>query len=330
MQELDSQHIDLITRYLSGNADSGEIQQLEDWVQADPENKAQFKAMKKVWMLSGMEDGWQEVPTEALWEQTSAKLFGEAKVVDMQAKTSPFNWLGIAAAVVLLLIVSVFLFRNAFESKPYLAQAFAEAREVKLSDGSQITLNQSSLIRFQELNDQGQREVQLEGDAFFEVTRDTLHPFVIRSQDIEVEVLGTAFYVDAREQEEEIQVIVESGRVAVRSSGQEEILTAGDKAVFTKQDQKLRKAKNEDPNFMALKSRRLIFEGSPMEEVAFALSRQYGVDFVFEREELKSCPLDAEYEDEELEAILDIIEASLGITYERRGDRISLGGICNK
>ncbi|MEM6804583.1 MAG: FecR domain-containing protein [Bacteroidota bacterium] len=330
MQELDSQHIDLITRYLSGNTEPEEIQELEDWVRADLENKAHFQAMKKAWMLSGMKDNWQEVSTEALWEQTSNQLFSEPKLVDMKAKSSPFNWLGVAAAVVVLLIISVFLFQNFFDSKPYLTQAFEEAREIKLSDGSQVVLNQSSLLKFQEENERGQREVALEGDAFFEVSRDSLHPFVIRSQGVEVEVLGTAFYVDAREQEEELQVIVESGRVAVRSSGQEEILQAGEKAVFSKQDQQLSKSKNDDPNFTAIKSKQLVFEGSPMDEVAFVLERQYGVDILFEREELKACPLDGTYEDYELEAILDIIEASLGITYERRGDRISLGGMCNR
>ena len=87
-QEQHSKYSDLISSYLSGNASDMEVRELEAWVLAAPENKQQFIANKKTWMLSGMKQNKQPVNVEQFWKETSRKLFKEAQVVGISQKRS--------------------------------------------------------------------------------------------------------------------------------------------------------------------------------------------------------------------------------------------------
>lgn len=328
----EDQHIrssELISKYLSGNASPSEIEELETWVMETPENKEQFMAYKKTWMLSGMKKEQETVDIEKLWKETSQQLLGEAKVVKMEPKRNYSAWLGIAAAAILLLIASFLYFQQTNSSQNFYAQSKEEIKEVALSDGSQITLNQSSSLTFTAADQAGERRIELEGDAFFDVARDTAHPFVVHTQDIVVEVLGTSFYVDSRKDQDEIQVIVESGTVAVRVGEEEKILTANEKAIFRKTSQELIKQENQDKNYLALKNGVLVFENTPMDEVAFALSRQFRVDISFDEEALKTCLHDGTYPNMSLSAILKVLEAS-EMKIERTGSKIVLTGQCGE
>lgn len=325
-QDIDSQYADLISSYLSGNANSQEVAALEQWVLADPDNRRQFMAAKKAWMLAGMAQQ-QPVEVEALWEQTAQQLEMRQK----EAAIKPLwrrSWMRMAAAIVLLAALSFWIFQLIQPDAQLVAEATDAAKTVALPDGSQIILNQSSSIRYASGKEATERKVELEGDAFFEVARDEQHPFVIQTQALEIEVLGTAFYVDARQTQEEIQVIVESGRVAVRAGDVATILTANEKAVFQKNTQQLSKQQNEDSNFLSLKTNTLVFDNTPLTEVVFALNRQYHAQIVIQDDALKNCRLNASYQDKSLPAILTILESSFDLQAKPQGTEILLTGSC--
>jgi len=329
-QDLHTHHSELITRYLSGNASNAEVQELEKWVLADPKNQELYKNFKKAWVLSGMKENPISVDVEKSWEKLMGEIKPQAKVVEMKKPFFAQRWVSIAAAVLVLMILSIFLLRNSLSSEPYYAQTFDEIEEVQLEDGSTVTLNQRSFLSFANEEEGNVRKVGLKGDAFFDVARDTTSPFIIETQNVEIEVLGTSFYVDSREELGEIQVIVESGRVAVRSGGKEEILTANEKAVFTKSNGALNKQENDDANYLSIKNQSLTFEDSPLEEVAFALQRQYHETIEIESAGLMDCPLTSEFSNMELRVVLDVIEEALGIQAKREGGKIIFRGTCNK
>lgn len=320
----------LATKYLSGNASPAEVEELENWVLAAPENKKQFISIKKAWMLSGMQQDSSKVNLDEIWETTSEQLTEKTKMVQMRPRNSRRRWIGIAAATTFLAIASFLFFLNLGSNSPTFVEAKTESKTFDLSDGSEITLNQTSSLSFLDNKETGQREVDLKGDAFFDVARDVEKPFIIKTQNVEIEVLGTSFYVDAREGQDEIQVIVESGKVAVRSGGNERILVANEKVIFQKNNKQLTKEENQDPNFSSLKTKTLVFENTKMEDVAFALNRQFNVNVTFENEALKDCELDSTFPNMSLDAILKIMDASFGIQSKRNGKDIELSGTCIK
>lgn len=332
-KEIDPYYSDLISRYLSKNTSASEVEELEAWVLADPQHKDWFMASKKAWILSGMKENGQNADLDTYWKKTEKELFDQevgARVIDMNSSSGRIRWIGIAAAIAFLVVAVIWFFPRSGQEDPLYIAAKEEVQAIDLSDGSQVTLNQSTSIEFIAQSEVGERTVSLKGDAFFDVARDEKHPFVIETQGLEIEVLGTSFYVDARPDQEDVQVIVESGRVAVRFGEKEEILTASEKAVFSKTDQSLTKLVQEDPNHLALKTNELVFKDTRLEEVVFILNRQFRAKISIESESLKSCPLSATFKDKALASILKSIEKTFEIEVQETGDRIVLKGECNQ
>lgn len=319
---------DLMSRYLSGNADAAQQAALEQWVLADPANKKQFIAFKKAWLLSGMQES-KKADVEAMWQRTAAQLFPESKQRQLPARQSS-RWLSIAAAVVVLLVSAALVYRHFQSPAPFFAETTNVTMPYDLSDGTRVTLNKASSVRFLAENEEGEREVQLIGDAFFDVARDEAAPFVIETQNVEIEVLGTSFYVDSRVSQSAIQVIVQSGQVAVRAGDQEVILNKNEQAVYDKNTNRLMKQANEDENYLALKSGELVFEATPLETAVFALSRYYNTKIVIGDEALKACPLTSTFKNKSLPAVLRILESSFGIQSAQQGEAVVLTGSCRR
>ena len=324
-------HIDyfqLMAKYLSGNASDSEVKQLEEWVLSSPENKAHFNAFKKAWVLSAMEQEKLKIDVEQEWQSTTAQLFPEVKVVPL--KKRPKNrialFVRIAAAAAILLFASVWVFQYLNKADYLEVVAQNEVQEDQLPDGSQVSLNQFSTLKYLLEDDQGVRRAELIGDAFFEVERDTLRPFIITVQEVEIEVLGTAFYVDSREDQPQVQVIVQSGSVAVSSGTNKVILSANEIGIYDKASKQLLKKPNEDINYMAWKTDLLVFEKSKLESVVFDINRKFHAKISIENSELNTCSITTTFDHQSLEAVITIIEETLGISAERQGEEIVFTG----
>lgn len=324
-QELHMQ-ADLIANYLSGNASDAEVQELETWVLASPEHQEAFMAAKKAWMLSGMQKGATVIDVGKNWKAVSSQLFQEQKVVDLPSRAKPLRWLGIAAAIALVVSLGIWLLMDMRKERVLEFAAAESVRTLDLPDGSSVTLNQASSLSYDGTDASGRRMLRLEGDAFFDVHRDEDRPFIINTRGLSIEVLGTSFYVDARQEEPEIQVIVASGLVEVRSDSAQLRLAANEKAVFEKATKDLAKDENTDANYLSIKTNALDFADSSLEEVVFALNRHFNVQIKLRIEDLENCRVTATYENKSLAAILAIIESTLGIQSTQTGDIITLSG----
>jgi transmembrane sensor len=326
-KDLHTYFTELAAKYLSGNASDMEVRELEDWVSEAPENKQTFMRLKKAWMLSGLQKANSQPDVNALWEQTQQQLFSEAKTVQLQPQYNRRRWLRIAAAVAFLAVAATAIWLQPW-SDPGLMATTDTPETFELEDGSQVILNRESSINYEFDADEGVRRVALSGDAFFDVARDEARPFVIQGRMVEIEVLGTSFYVDAREEAASVQVFVESGRVAVRQGAQETILEAGEMAAFTIASQQLQKEIITDSNYLTLKSKTLTFDDTPLEKVVEDLNRYYHAQLSIASPSLRTCSLSSTFTDKSLEAVLKILETSFNLEVERSGDRIILSGEC--
>lgn len=307
-------YIELIPRYLSGNASDSEVKLLEEWVLSSPENRNTYAAFKKAWILSGMKTGGLQVDVAQEWKAVSGQLFPEAKTVSLPPRR--FSMIRIAAAVAVLLVASFLVFQYLNRGEYLELTTQTQVADNQLPDGSQISMNQFSSVVYAPKRDKKHRRVELSGDAFFEVERDTARPFLIQAHDIEIEVLGTAFYVDAREDQPEIQVIVQSGTVSVSAGAQQVILTENEIGIYDKASGNLTERANDDRNFMAWKTGVLVFEQTDLERVVFDLNRKFHARISIANPGLKACEITATYEDKSLDAIVKIIEKTLGIKAE--------------
>ena len=327
---LHNDYADLIMKYLSGNANDAETRQLEEWVMAAPENRKQFQTSKKAWMMSRKSDLMTDQEVASIWEATEKQLSEEPKVVPMKPRSNRRVWLQWAAAAALLVGTGL-LFLNFPKGEKEMHFATAEERqEAMLPDGSQVILNQNSEVTYLPDSENDLRLVDLRGDAFFDVARDEKRPFKIITGDVKIEVLGTSFYVDARAQEAEVQVVVASGSVAVVANGQKTILKKGETATYKKSTKQLARVITEDANFQFLKTKTLVFESTPLQQVVDDLNRSYGGKIQIAQGSLSDCELTATYKNKSLPAVVKIIEASLGIETKQTDSGIVFSGQCEE
>lgn len=298
-------HFERILRYLSGNAEPLEVQELERWVQASEANKREYLRVRQAWLLSGMTQQHPGVQVEEQWERTAAQLFPSAQPIPLYRRRAFL--LRTAAAILLLFIAVTAIIRLTNRPVTMDYTSADQVENVVLPDSSQVALNQFTQLQYI-LSDKNYRRVQLQGDAFFRVKHDDALPFQVFTSEIEIEVLGTAFYVDARANQAEIQIIVESGSVAVRSSAQAIVLKAGEMGVYERASKNLYAQVSNDVNFLAWETNVLRFQDTPLERVLFDLERKYHRKLSLADERLRSCPLTATYQDKSLEAIISILE----------------------
>lgn len=158
---------------------------------------------------------------------------------------------------------------------------------LKLDDGSSIYLNSGSKIRLPRKFHHTIREVELYyGEAYFEIARDTLRPFVVNTGEQRVSVLGTSFAVRAYKDEPEMLTTLVSGKVSVKSGNAESILKPGFQSVCSADGLEIRKV--DVSLYTAWKKGVLVFKNESLGSIMETLARWYNLDVDYESEKLKN------------------------------------------
>jgi ferric-dicitrate binding protein FerR (iron transport regulator) len=123
-----------------------------------------------------------------------------------------------------------------------------------------------------------------------------------------------------------VQVIVASGTVAMEIGGKKVILEKGDIGTYVKSNQELSKKQNEDANYMAWQTKRLVYEKALLGKVVYDLNRTFHADIRLETAGLQNCLLTATYEGQSLESIIRILGKTLNLKAIRNGETIVLSG----
>ncbi|WPU95643.1 FecR domain-containing protein [Mucilaginibacter sabulilitoris] len=155
--------------------------------------------------------------------------------------------------------------------------------QLRLPDGTQVWLNNSSSLTYPNtFEGQKQRTVKLEGEAYFEVSKDKAHPFVVKSAGQEVKVLGTHFNIKAFKEDQSTRTTLLEGRVVVSSerSPLTKQLIPGEQALLSKGQMIVSAVSTEQVT--AWKNGYFRFENTPVEQVMRELSRWYGIDVRYE------------------------------------------------
>jgi ferric-dicitrate binding protein FerR (iron transport regulator) len=327
----------LIKKLFSGKISKDELKDLNDWYDSK---------------LTGEEvliDSFES--KEQIKNRMLSKLKNEIRIDEKrnEISLSRFRQIGgMVASIAAIILISITLFINLQRKKSdekelatsnitYLERANPNGQKSKiiLTDGTVVWLNAASKIRFPEKFDLKERRVFLEGEAFFDVTRDENRPFVIQSKSAVTTVLGTTFNVKSYEKEP-IQITVASGKVKVNMENagslenDELVLIQNEQITFSPESGELIK-KNVDSNyFLSWKEDIIRFDNSKLSEVAKTLERWYDKKITIENEKLNNCKLVAEYKNEKLYNVLLSLKFSLGIDFKVLDDEIVISGTgCN-
>ena len=198
-----------------------------------------------------------------------------------------------------------------------------ERARVQFADGTTAMLNVDSRLQLPRRFDASRRVVHLTGEAFFEVETDSTRPFVLKTDDATVRVTGTSFNVRGYPDDEDVEVAVAEGGVVFRShpaTGADHTsalaLTTGDVARLRRASAQVTKRESADLDaFTAWTRGRLLFDNTPLRQVAGRLERWYNLDVEIRDAEIASLRLTADLKSQSVRNVLDVISTTLNIAY---------------
>jgi len=196
-----------------------------------------------------------------------------------------------------------------------------------LSDGSIVWLSPKSQLEYPKKFAGAYRQVEMKGEAFFEVSKDHAHPFIIYSGGVVTRVWGTSFRIKAY-QNIPTEVSVITGKVSVKlpeNDRSEVMLLPTQKVVYSHNSSNLTPGKEADRSVMRIwKKTSVSFDDVPLSNVLTTLNQQFGTRIYTNDNELEKYLLKADFTDENLPAILDMLENSLNVGYNINDTDIEL------
>lgn len=306
---------DILARYFAGEASSEEIHEVEKWKADNPEA---FEQLQQSWemidedLVSNMSS--KSFDKKAAWQKVESGLIDpkDTKIIRFQ-----FYKKVAAACAVLLVGLSAFWFlnRNSMET---LSNQIGQL-EYTLPDGSQVWLAENTTLEYA-ADFKENRSVVLEGEAFFEVTKDAEHPFTVATEFGNIEVLGTAFNVAT--QPTGTEVSVDHGRVAVSNEKGSVELTIGESTEATPTG--VSAPKPADANFDAWKTGVFIFEDTKLKDVVKTLNSHYETKVKLANESKNNELYTGSWENESIHHIIQSISRTCNVTADSSESVIQL------
>lgn len=327
---------ELIASYLSGNLRAGEREELMTWVGDDPDHRTFFDKAVELWSMADQytypDFGANK---EKAWDRLDERLFGEEQP-EAIVRTMPrrrITWMQpwAAAAVILVVISAGLWWMNTGKTTVVASTLDEERKEIALPDGSQVWLNEESELVYEESD--SERAVTLIGEGFFDVATDSLRPFRIYAGETVTTVLGTAFNIRAYPDEEQVEVTVEEGKVALEEQevAQKRVeLTPGETGVYELATAEVKTAAKPTVNATAWKERKLDFTGGiSLGEAAASLERYFELEVQVENEDLLLCPVEGTYPEPKLETFVELFKFLYGVEVTQDSSGLVLkGGVC--
>ena len=155
-----------------------------------------------------------------------------------------------------------------------------------LPDGSRVWLNSESELRFPLHFAANERKVALTGEAYFEIEKDSAHPFIVETNNSEIEVLGTDFNVRSYRNEKRVVTTLVEGSVCVKNTNNRILLKPGEQSILDETG-RLWKQQVEVYPYVAWKEGRFVFRKQRLEDIMATVSRWYNIQVQFEDEEVK-------------------------------------------
>lgn len=316
----------LFTKYINEECNAQEKATFKLWLSLNEDNQKWFSEMKEAWDAYDNNQASFDTNKVTAWKEISGSINKKA------TKTkSLIIWTNRIAASLIFLIGILYVVNYQLKKADiqYLIVATSgtnlEVKKVVLPDSTIVWLNKGTTIKYPEFFLKNERHILLDGEAFFEVSRNEKKPFVIESQKTFTRVLGTSFNLRAYDNEKEVEIIVNSGKVSFSSKSDEHtkvILTKDFAGLYNTGNGKILKSSNFDINYQSWKTGKLFFFKTKFSNVCQTLERHYGKKIELADPELENMEMSATFNNQKFTDIIDLIAQTLEINYQVNNDKI--------
>ena len=315
------------------------------WLDGHPEQRAKFLAAEETIRAVQPEN----IPlSNEQYQDAVESIFALTSRRESLQKSCSFRKVAVAIVAAMVILIGIFWFRDRIEGQAvnqlsmqrdnpqsgWRQNKGATSELVRLSDGSTVVLKPGSSLRYPRIFAKDQRNVELKGEAFFEISKDSLRPFYVYANESVTKVLGTSFNIRALPDERNIIVKVQSGKVSVShihgpvTPERKEVATIivdNQKLTMDRAGKEVEKAEIAPGEEMlkALVSDARVRE-RPVGEIFEELQSAYGVVIAYDHRKMASCSILANMEDLHLLERMDAICLAVNASYRVDNGRITI------
>lgn len=199
-------------------------------------------------------------------------------------KLFDYTKLAIAASLLIISMLGVYFVQSKSAPLEYISyhNDYGKTSTITLEDGSKISLNSNSTLKYPRHFEDDKREVELEGEGFFEISKDKNRPFTVKTNKLNTSVLGTKFNVSAYKNAAEVSVALVEGSVIVEPSDKSQKITLKPTEIASVKlaSNKLEIANFDTAKVTAWQTGAIIFENESFEDVAHKMANTYGITII--------------------------------------------------
>ncbi|HYC84423.1 MAG TPA: FecR domain-containing protein [Chryseosolibacter sp.] len=306
----------LLLKFLDGTITDEERKQFDIWMEKSDDNRKLVQDLRRVWETREAHSPG-DFDTRGEWDRLARAMGSQKRSVVRRIR--PRTYLKFAAALVMLMVASVIIYRMYDTSKNIVHATADETRQVTLPDGSLVTLNRYAKISYRD-NFAEDRILILQGEAFFDVKADLRHPFRVETSGSAVTVVGTSFNARAIAVEKLTKVFVVTGKVSlvdkdVRS--QAVLLGPGLTGLLDESRNAIRIDSALDENATAWKTKKLVFGKTPLDRVLKTVANYFNVELRASDKAILRCHFTGTFGDPTLEEVIETLQEALSLEVRR-------------
>ena len=320
----------LLFDYFSGNLSEAEEKELLQWLESDESHSKIFSEMADWWAIAHVPLFVSDMKSDF------EKHFGNLNTTVLQNKVSRKIglWSKIAASILILISIGTFSFymgkNSVKEEMAYFETVtpMGTCSKVILPDHSVVWVNAGSSLKYSKDFNQKEREVLLEGEAYFEVQPNHSKPFIVKAEMLDIQVLGTHFNVKAYRDEQLMDVSLVSGKVNIHLNdddhkSKEVVLAPNRMFSFNKENKCVKIVEIKGDDSYAWTNGHLKFTEQPFSEIVRDLERKFNVNISIDSESLQNEIFSGSFSPEySLNEILREVDMDHKYTWKRNGNEI--------
>ena len=316
----------LLIRFLTHTCTPEDLRSIDQWIASGKPNADWLFEMERIWSLK---DELRFSDRREIEEAYNRFTLSQGKSKNAKPHFYIYPILKYVAAVIIIGLLGLNLYKMvqpATVGENTVEVPKGQRASLMLSDGTKIWLNsQSKLIYPTQFSDK-ERNVRLEGEAFFDVAHKEHLPFVVHSPLLAIKVLGTKFNVASYENDEQVTTTLAEGSVEVGDEKGSVRLKPEEQALFCKGDRSLRVQKVDVGMYLAWKDGKFIFEEQSLEQIMKQLQRWYEMSVFYTNEEVKQYTFSGDLKKyDDFDKIIRMLEEVSGIKISIKENCVVIG-----
>ncbi|AYL95715.1 FecR family protein [Mucilaginibacter celer] len=307
---------ELLTKYMLNETTPVENETISRWLEQSEDNRRYFNHFKLIWDTARNLKTESKLDPETSWAEFKQLAANVKPGATVRSISQPKRWLRVAAVWLAIFGCAALIYTLNKPGKPNILtlQSNNAVKKITLPDSSVVTLNKTSQLVYPDRFAGNTREINLKGEAFFDVAHDKSKPFMIHVNSVTVRVVGTSFNIKSAG--DSTEVIVETGIVQVIQQEVEVRLKPREKVMV--KSGRFKKGSTQDDLYSYYRTQKFVANNTPLWRLVEVLNEVYHANIVIDNKKLGNRVITTTFKADSLDNILKVIKDTFGVEIIRK------------